>query len=148
MVRNIFLYIFIYVILIGCESNPVSVCESNCYLDVQASSLTMGENGIYELEWLDGYTQTFTTLDAETGSDTYTRVHWDTDLGMWYQGEVIKPINHSSYTDEEDGIAHTVLGPWEVMINKTITIYTTYTDECGIDYLDSIKVKVVNEIQE
>ena len=146
MVKNLILYILIYVILIGCEGNPIGFCESNCYLDVQASSLTMNENGIYELEWLDGYNQTFTTLDAETGSETYTRVHWDTDLGVWYQGEVMKPINYSSYTNEEDGIAHSVFGPWEVMIGKTITIYTTYTDDCGIDYLDSIKVKVINEI--
>ena len=34
------------------------------------------------------------------------------------------------------------------MIDETITIYTTYDDVCGYSYLDSIKVKVVDEIQE
>ena len=74
------------------------------------------------MEWLDGYNQTFTTLSAETGSTTYTMVYWDTDVGMWWQGEFIKPINHYSYASEDDGIAHTVLGPWEIIIGDTITL--------------------------
>ena len=149
LIRNLILYIFIYVFLIGCESNNITgVCESNCFLNVTAPELELNRDKIYELEWIDGYYQTFTTIDAETGSDTYTMVYWDTDLGMWWQGEIIKPINHSSYASEEDGIAHTILGPWDVMIDETITIYATYVDNCGYEYLDSIKVKVVNEIQE
>jgi len=144
---NLLLYIFIYVLLTGCENNVVGSCESNCYLNVTAPGLEINDNGVYELEWEDSYNQTFTTIDAETGSTSYTMVYWDTDLGMWWQGEIVKPINHSSYANEEDGIAHTILGPWEVMINETITIYTSYEDNCGYEYLDSIKVKVIDEIQ-
>jgi len=148
IIRNFILYIFIYVILTGCENNPVGLCESNCYLNVTAPELEINDEGVYLLEWKNGYSQTFATINAETGSTSYTMVYWDTDLGMWYGGEVVKPINHSSYASEEDGVAHTILGPWEVMIDETITIYTTYDDVCGYSYLDSIKVKVVDEIQE
>ena len=147
MIRKLFLYIFIYVLLTGCENNVVGSCESNCYLNVKAPELEMNGDGVYLLEWVDGYSQTFTTIDAETGSTSYMMVNWDTDLGMWHQGEIVKPINYSSYTNDEDGIAHTILGPWEVMVGETITVYTTYEDNCGYEYLDSIKVKVINEIQ-
>ena len=147
--RNLILYIFIYIILTGCEgNNVVGGCQSDCFLEINAPALTKNDDGVYLLEWLDDYNQTFTTIDAKTGSGTYTIVHWDTDLGIWWNGEIIKPINHSSYTDEDDGIAHTILGPWDVMIDETITVYTTYEDNCGYEYLDSIKVKVINEIQE
>ncbi len=147
MMKNMIMYIFIYIILIGCEGgNPVGGCESNCYLEITAPSLTIDEDGIYHMEWLEGYNQTFTTLDAETGSMSPTKVHWDTDLGMWWEGEVVKPINHSSYTNEDSGIAHTVLGPWEVMVENIITVYATYTDYCGVEYLDSIKVFIEDEI--
>ena len=57
---------------------------------------------------------------------------------MNWNGEIVKPINHYSYTD--DGVAHTVLGPWEVMVGDTIGVYTTYVDECGTDHYDIIKV--------
>ena len=116
---NIILYIFIYVLLTGCEDNTLTnVCESDCQLDIDAPELTIDGNGYYHMEWLEGYNQTFATIEADIGSDYITRVHWDTDLGMWWSGEVVKPINHTSYTD--DGIATTILGPWDIMINDTI----------------------------
>ena len=147
MIRKLISYIFICVLLTGCESNPLAnVCETDCYLDVYAPELVDDKNGYYHMEWLDGYNQTFATIKADIGYDNITRVYWDTDLGMWYQGDVVKPINHVSYTD--DGIATTILGPWDIMVNDTITVYTTYEDICGTEYLDSIKVIIDNEIQE
>ena len=141
MIKNILLYIFIYVILIGCEDNITgSGCGSNNYLDVSAPGLFMDENGYYHMYWLDGYNQTFTTLTAETGSNIIQRVLWNTDVYMIWNDEEVYPINHYSYTDEDDGIAHTVLGPWEVMVGDTIGVYTTYVDECGTDHYDIIKV--------
>ena len=140
---NFILYIFIYVLLTGCGDNTLTnVCESDCHLDIDAHELTMDGNGYYHMEWLEGYNQTFVTIEADTGSDYITKVYWDTDLGMWWYGEVVKPINHASYTD--DGIATTILGPWDIMINDTITVYSTYEDNCGYEYLDSIKVIVDN----
>jgi hypothetical protein len=144
MVKNLFKYIFIYVMLIGCEGeNPLtSECESGCYLNIEASNLVIDKNGYHHMEWLSGYNQTFATIKANTGSNYITKVYWDTDLGMWWHGEVVKPINHASYTDE--GIATTILGPWDIMIDDTITVYSTYEDNCGYEYLDSIKVIVDN----
>ena len=81
MVKKIISYIFIYILLVGCES-PL-VCE-DCYLDISAPSLQMDENGYYHMEWLEGYTQTFSTLDANTGSDEIVKVLWESDSGINY----------------------------------------------------------------
>ena len=74
MVKNNILYIFIYVLLIGCNL-PAEPCIDDCYLDISAPSLQMDENGYYHMEWLDGYVQTFSTLKAETGLD-YQKLYW------------------------------------------------------------------------
>ena len=50
-------------------------------------------------------------------------------------------VNSSSYTDEE-GYARTVLGVWEIFVGDTITIYAGYTDDCDIQYIDSLKVVI------
>jgi hypothetical protein len=127
--------------LTGCEYDITNGCESN-YLDVSAPDLVMDKNGYYHMEWIEGYNQTFTTLNAEIGSNHIYRVYWDTDSYMNWNGEIVKPINHYSYTD--DGVAHTVLGPWSVMIGDTMKVYTTYEDDCGIEYFDLIEVILEN----
>ena len=137
MVKNIILYIFIYVFFIGCDTSLT--CES-CYIDVSAHSLQMDENGYYHIEWLDGYSQTFSTLDAKTGSDNTYKIIWDSDSGISYDGWWISSVNNYSYTNQ--GTAHTVLSVWEENINDTITIYADYIDDCEIQHSDSIKVVV------
>ena len=52
-------------------------------------------------------------------------------------------INPASMTDENGG-GQVVFAVWEEFIEKTITVYGGYTDECGHHFLDSIKVKVVD----
>ena len=148
MVKKTFLYIFIYTLLIGCNTqNPLgSECESNCYLEISAPSLELDENGYYHIEWLNGYTQTFSTLQAKTNSgEKIYKVQWGSDLGVIYAGEFISSVNSASYTNE-NGIANTVLSVWEVMVDDTITIYSGYYDECNYEYFDSMKVVVDNEI--
>ena len=137
MVKNIILYIFIYVLFIGCDTSLT--CEA-CYIDVSAPSLQMDENGYYHIEWLDGYSQTFSTLDAKTGSDNTYKIIWDSDSGISYDGWWISSVNNYSYTNQ--GTAHTVLSVWEENINDTITIYADYIDDCEIQHSDSIKVVV------
>jgi len=148
MVKNIILYIFIYTLFIGCSDNVLNSeeCTSDCFLEVEAPNLQMDENGYYHIEWLEGYTQTFTTLDARTGIDSYHKVHWDSNIGIMHGGEFISCVNNSSYTDEDDGIAHTVMSVWESMIGDTIKIYAGYTDRCNIWKVDSIGVVIDNEI--
>ena len=148
MVKNIILYIFIYTLLVACSDNVLieDECESNFTMNVEAPELEMDENGYYHIEWLDGYNQTFSTLEAKTGSgNNIYKVQWGSDLGIVYAGEFVSSVNSASYTNE-NGIANTVLSVWEVMINDTITIYSGYYDECNMEYFDSIKVVVKNEI--
>ena len=141
MVKNNILYIFIYVLLIGCGDDVMTnSCSSDCYLDMSAPSLQMDENGYYHIEFLDGYSQTFSTLDAKTGSDNTYKIIWDSDSGISYDGWWISSVNNYSYTNQ--GTAHTVLSVWEENINDTITIYADYIDDCEIQHSDSIKVVV------
>ena len=147
MVRNLILYIFIYVMLIGCGDGTLSnVCKSDCFLNITAPNLQKDEKGYYHMEWLEGYNQTFSTLDANTGSNEIVKVMWDSDSGINHGGYWVSSVNHASYTD--DGIAHTVLSMWEEQINDTITIYSWYQDDCNIEYLDSIKVIFENMEEE
>ena len=77
MVKKSIWYIFIYVLLTGCGDNTLTnVCESDCYLDIEAPDLVTDENGYYHMEWLEGYNQTFTTLKADIGSDYITKVYY------------------------------------------------------------------------
>ena len=147
MVKKSILYIFIYTLLVGCNTqNPLnSECESNCFLDVEAPSLQIDDNGYYHIEWLEGYTQTFSTLDANTGSNEIVKVMWSSDSGINYGGYWISSVNPASYTD--DGVAHTVMAAWEEQIGDTLTIYAQYQDECNIEYIDLIKVVIEDEIQ-
>ncbi len=139
-------YIFIYMMLIGCEGNPIinSECESDCYLQMDAPNLEKDARGYYHMEWLDGYYQTFSTLDAETGStDNIVFVGWSSDSGIWYSNEWVSSVNPASYTN--NGMAHTVLSAWEEQIGDTITVYSWFTDGCEIEYSDSLKVVIHNE---
>ena len=149
IIKNLILYIFIYSLSIGCSDNNVlnnEECESDCFLEVEAPSLQKDENGYYHIEWLDGYTQTFTTLDAITGIDGYYKVNWDSNIGIMYMGEFVSCVNHSSYTNENDGIAHTVMSVWEGMIGDTVMVYAGYRDWCDFWHIDSIGVIVNDEI--
>ena len=147
MVGKSFIYIFIYTLLVGCNTqNPLNNdCESNCFLNIEAPSLQIDENGYYHMEWLEGYTQTFSTLDANTGSDEIVKVLWDSDSAIYYSGYWVSSVNPASYTD--DGVAHTVVAAWEEQIGDTLTVYAWYRGKCDIEYTDSIKVVIDNEIQ-
>ena len=146
IIGNFILYIFIYTLSIGCDSDNVlnCDCEANYFLDVEAPNLQEDENGYYHIEWLEGYVQTFTTLDANTNIDGYHRISWDSDLGIMYDGEFISCVNGYSYSN--GGVAHTTMAVWEGMIGDTITVYARYIDWCNFDNIDSIKVVVDNEI--
>ena len=146
MVRKSILYIFIYTLLVGCNTqNPLnSECDTDCYLEVEAPDLQIDGNGYYHMEWLEGYTQTFSTLDANTGSDVIIKVLWESDSGINYSGYWVSSVNHASYTN--NGVAHTVLSVWEEQIGDTLIVYAQYQDECGIEYVDSIRVVIEDEI--
>ena len=139
MVKKLFMYIFIYILLVGCESSLV--CE-DCYLDVGAPDLQMDNNGYYHMEFLDSYIQTFSTLEAETGITSYNqKINWVSNKEILIVGYWTDLVNQSSYTDE-DGKAYTVLGVWENFIGDTVKVYSGYTDNCNILHVDSLEVVI------
>ena len=142
MIKNILKYIFIYILLVGCES-PL-VCE-DCYLNIKAPDLQMDGNGYYHIEFLDSYIQTFSTLEAETGITDYNqKVNWVSNKEILISDYWTDLVNGSSYTDNE-GKAYTVLGVWENFIGDTVKVYSGYTDNCNILHVDSLEVVIDNE---
>ena len=146
LLKYIFIYI-IYTLLVSCDTDSNVLisdeCETNCFLETTAPSLEMDENGNYHIDFLNGYNQTFSTLDAETGSgDVIYMVYWTSDSGINYGGYWVSSVNSASYTN--NGLAHTVLSVWEEQIGDTLTVTTEYRGGCDIWFEDSIKV-IVNE---
>jgi len=111
-------------------------CDYNLSVD---SYLDIDSNGYYHMEFLNDYNQTFTTLTAYTNStDAYQKVGWLSAQEININGYWVNLVNQNSYTDE-NGEAHTVLSVWETFIGDTITVYSGYTDQCNIQYIDSLK---------
>ena len=139
MVKKIISYIFIYLLLVGCES-PL-VCEG-CYLDIKAPDLTLDDNGYYHMEFLNSYVQTFSTLEAKTGITRYNqKVKWISNKEILIAGHWTNLVNSNSYTDG-GGEAYTVLGVWENFIGDTVKVYSGYTDNCNIQHVDSLEVVI------
>ena len=66
------------------------------------------------------------------------------DYQYQIQGEWISLVNPASMSDE-DGNAKIVFAVWEDFIGDTITIYGGYTDEHGHHFINSVRIKIVNE---
>jgi hypothetical protein len=134
-------FIFIYILLCGCEP---PICP-DCYLETSAPNLEMDVNGYYHMNLLEDYHQTFTTLRAETGSDeNYLKVIWKSNKEIWMGNQWINLVNGSSYTDVE-GNAHTVLGVWPEFNGDTVIVYCGYVNDCNITFRDSIGVIIGGE---
>ena len=147
MVKKLFTYIFIYTLLVGCDTQSLESNETGYFLEVAAPSLELDVNGYYHIEFLEGYTQTFSTLDANTGSeDMPQKVMWESDSGIYesYTGNFVSCVNPASYTNH--GKAHTVVSVWEEHIGDTIRVYAWYVDEKLKEYIDSIGIIVKDEI--
>ena len=147
MVKKTFLYIFIYTLLVGCDTqNPLNnnECESDFIMNVEAPELEMDENGYYHIEWLEGYNQTFATLEAVTNTEGYNKIYWNSQSGIEYSGEFISCVNPASYTS--DGVARQTMAVWEEMVGDTIMIYAGFEDWCYNQHVDSIGVVVEDEI--
>ena len=156
MVKNLFMFIFISVLIIGCDNQYIvepqlweleeetESTEVNYFL-VLESYLSLNENGYYIMEFLNSYDQTFTTLTANTGSpDYYQKLAWTSNKEIWMGNQWVNLVNPSSYTDEL-GEAHTVLGVWSEFIGDTIKVYAGYNDEYNNHYLDSLEVIIKDE---
>ena len=130
-------------LIIGCSSNITSP-EEDCGCGFDITSTLPVVNGIHQLEFNQNLAQTYSTLDCETECGWSQHIQWDSN----YQYEIVPGqwtslVNPASMTDD-NGDAKVVFAVWEAFIGKTITIYGGYTDDCGHGYIDSLKVKVVN----
>ena len=132
--------------LIGCSDNfePAPDCN-DCGLELYASNLQMESDGSYKLEYNQDLTQTYTMLGATTDCGWSQHLQWETDYQYQIvEGQLTSLVNPGSMTDE-NGNAHVMFSAWEDFIGYTITVYCGYTDECGVHYLESVKIKVVDE---
>jgi hypothetical protein len=145
MVKNIILYIFIYVFCIGClpeDSITNSDSCSNSKLELSIDELDKDNNGYYHLYFNNDYIQTFTKIKADVGYE-YEYVGWTSDTYFvietnGYQ-EQVNVVNGSSYTNSE-GFAYTMLGVYEQNIGDTIIVYCGYYDNCSTQHLNSLGV--------
>ena len=132
--------------LIGCSDNfePAPDCN-DCGLELYASNLQMESDGSYKLEYNQDLTQTYTMLDATTDCGWSQHLQWETDYQYQItEGQWTSLVNPGSMTDE-NGDANVMFSAWEDFIGYTVTVQCGYTDECGVHYLESIKIKVVDE---
>ena len=145
MVKKVLIYIFIYMTLTSCtDDNIMGVCQSNCFLEMDAQNLVKDDNGYYHIEINEDYHQTFSTLRAKTGSsDVYQKLKWISDTEVLVGGYWTNCVNQDSYTDEY-GEAYTVLSVWNNLVSDTIKVYSGYHDQCGTHFVDSISV-IVND---
>jgi len=139
-IKLVFAVIFTYILLIGCENEARDECYSNHHLEIDAPDL-LKTNGYYQLEFLHDYTQTFSTIKAETGSiEEYQKLAWISNKEILIDNAWTNLVNRYSYTNE-DGEAYAVLGVWQEFIGDTITVYCGYEDMC-FHFIDSLKVIV------
>ena len=103
------------------------------------------KNGDAFLEYNENLAQTYTMLDATTDCGWSQHLQWETDYQYQItEGQWTSLVNPGSMTDE-NGDAHVMFSAWEDFIGYTVTVQCGYTDECGVHYLESIKIKVVDE---
>ena len=143
MLKNIISYIFIYILLVGCENinGPTENC-SDCILEMSIPELEIDENAYYHLPFNNEYIQTFTTIQVDVGHE-YEYVGWTSDtqhcVDMWNYTDCNNVVNGSSYSDW-DGLAYTIMGVHSEHIGDTVKVYCGYYDWYGTQYLDSLEV--------
>jgi len=146
MVRNIILYIFIYVLCISCDDNLTNSDScTDCKLELSIDELDIDSNGYYHLHFNEDYVQTFTKINADVGYE-YEYVGWTSDtyfiVEIHGHEEYVNVVNGSSYTNS-NGFAYTMLGVYEQNIGDTIIVYCGYYDDYGIQHLDSLGVIIL-----
>ncbi len=139
MKRLYFLLISLFVI--GCSD---SLSPENCDCNFNITSELPQNNGVYELEYDSSLAQTYSVLSCQTECGWSQHVQWDSDHMYQIQpNQWVSLVNPASMTDEF-GEGKVVFAVWEEFVDKTITIYGGYTDDCGHHFVDSIKVKIVD----
>ena len=137
------LLIIVGLFLIGCEDTREPDC-GDCGLDVYAVNLQEFSEGHYIMEYDTSLAQTYTMLGAETECGWSQHIEWDTDYQYLINTDWVSLVNPGSMTDDE-GNAKVMFAAWEPFIGYTVTVYSGYTDLCGVLHQDSLKITIVNE---
>ena len=138
-------WLFLVVLfLIGCEDNIDSDC-GGCGLDVYAVNLTEISSDHYRLEYNENLAQTYTMLGATTECGWSRHLRWDTNYRYQINGENLRLVNPGSYTDD-NGDANIMFAVWEPFIGYTVKVFCAYQDQCGVQYVDSLSISIVNEV--
>ena len=134
----------LFVLNIGCEDLlKKNKCKSDCSIKIY-SELPQNEDGVYLLNWNQNLVTTYSHLYVETECGLHTKVSWESDyMYQIVNDQWISLINPASMTDEE-GKGTIVYGVWENFIGYTITFYGGYMDDCDNHFVDSVKVKILN----
>ena len=130
---------------VGCSSilEPESDC-GDCGLDVYAVNLTEISDGYYRLEYNENLAQTYTMLGATTECGWSRHLVWDTNYRYKMGVDWVSLVNPGSMTDE-DGNANVMFSAWEPFIGYTVKVYCAYEDQCGVQYVDSLSISIVNQ---
>ena len=138
--KNILIIVGLF--LIGCEDLREPDCGS-CGLDVYAFELQELSDGHYELEYNESLAQTYTMLGATTDCVS-EKLRWDTDYQYRINSDWVSLVNPGSYTDD-DGDANVMFSAWQPFIGYTVKVFCGYQDECGVQYMDSLSIRIINE---
>ena len=139
------LFLIIGILVIGCSNfNAVlSSDEEYCECELEITSTLPKNNGIYELEYNADLAQTYSILDVTTDCGWSQHIQWDSNYQYQIQEQWVSLVNPASMTDS-DGNAKIVFAVWEDFVGDTITIYGGYTDNHGHHFLNSVKIKIVD----
>ena len=139
------LFLIIGILVIGCSDfNAVLSSEDEyCECGLEITSTLPKNNGIYELEYNADLAQTYSILDATTDCGWSQHIQWDSNYQYQIQEQWVSLVNPASMTDS-DGNAKIVFAVWEDFVGDTITIYGGYTDNHGHHFLNSVKIKIVD----
>ena len=137
------LLVFVFLFLIGCEDTREPDC-GECGLDIYAVNLTEISADVYQLEYNENLAQTYTMLGATTECGWSQHLGWDTNLRYRIGGQDLPLVNPGSMTGD-DGEANVMFAVWEPFIGHTVKVYCGYEAECGVQFLDSLSIRIVNE---
>ena len=131
--------------LVGCSNvfEPKSDC-GECGLEIYAVNLTEISSDHYELEYNEDLAQTYTMLGATTECGWSQHLRWDTNLRYRIGGQDLRLVNPGSMTDDV-GDANVMFAVWQPFIGQTVKVYCGYETECGVQYVDSLSIRIVNE---
>jgi len=137
-------WLFLVVLfLIGCEDTREPDC-GECGLEIYAVNLMEISSDHYVLEYNENLAQTYTMLGATTECGWSKHLSWDTNYQYQIQTDWVSLVNPGSMTDD-DGNANVMFAAWEPFIGHTVKVFCGYQDDCGVRYVDSLSISIVNE---